>query len=154
MRSEDLESYLHETGADARILTFERGTRTVEAAEKRLGVSRERIVKTLVFTDESGEPILGIISGDRRMSEEKLARACGVQRVKIAHPTAVRDLTGYEVGAMPPIAHKRSMRVVIDPRVMSFSKVYGGGGTVNALLEISPRDIKRLTNAEVADISE
>ena len=37
---------------------------------------------------------------------------------------------------------------------MSFDKVYGGGGAVNALLEIDPRDIKRLTEAGVMDISE
>lgn len=37
---------------------------------------------------------------------------------------------------------------------MTFGRVYGGGGAINALLEIDPRDVKRLTKAEVVDISE
>jgi len=37
---------------------------------------------------------------------------------------------------------------------MSFDKVIGGGGGINTLLEISPVEIKRLTDGEVKDISE
>jgi len=37
---------------------------------------------------------------------------------------------------------------------MTFGRVYGGGGAINTLLEIDPRDIKRLTKAEVVDINE
>jgi len=39
-------------------------------------------------------------------------------------------------------------------KVMTFGRVYGGGGAINTLLEIDPRDIKRLTKAEVVDINE
>ena len=152
MSSEDLRRYLRKMGVDARILTFERHTMTVEAAERRLGVSRERIIKTIVFIDDKGNPVLGIVSGDKKVSSRKLARACGAREVRIARPSVVKELTGYEVGAMPPVAHKKPMRVFIDPKVMSFERVYGGGGAINALLEIRPEDIKRLTNAEIVDI--
>jgi prolyl-tRNA editing enzyme YbaK/EbsC (Cys-tRNA(Pro) deacylase) len=36
---------------------------------------------------------------------------------------------------------------------MSFDKVIGGGGEINALLEISSTDIRKLTNGEIRDIS-
>ena len=35
---------------------------------------------------------------------------------------------------------------------MTLDNVYGGGGKVNAILEIAPNDIKRLTNAKVENI--
>jgi len=104
--------------------------------------------------DEKGIPMVGIVTGDKKVSEEKLMKVYGARRVKIARPSAVKSLTGYEVGALPPVGHKRTVRTFIDPKVMTFDKVYGGGGAINALLEIDPRDIKRLTNAEVVDVSE
>ncbi|MFQ6065485.1 MAG: aminoacyl-tRNA deacylase [Candidatus Bathyarchaeia archaeon] len=154
MSREKLEFYLRREGVTAKILTFEAHTMTVEDAERQLGISRERIIKSMLFVDERGVPMFGIVTGDRKVSEKKLMEAFGAQRIRIARPSAVRSLTGYEVGALPPVGHKRSVRTFIDPKVMTFDKVYGGGGAVNALLEIDPRDVKRLTNAEVVDISE
>jgi len=108
----------------------------------------------VLFVDEKGVPMVGIVTGDKKVSEEKLVEVYGVRRVKIARPSAVKSLTGYDVGALPPVGYKRVIRTFVDPKVMTFDKVYGGGGTINALLEIDPRDIKRLTNAEVVNISE
>jgi Cys-tRNA(Pro) deacylase len=150
---EELETYLRKEGVTARILTFKDHTITVADAEKRLGVGRERIIKSLLFVDENDVPMFGIVSGDRRVSEQKLVIVVGARRVRIARPSTVKSLTGYEVGALPPVGHKTKIRTIIDPKVMAFEKVYGGGGATNALLEIAPRDIQRLTNAEVVDIS-
>mgnify|MGYP000144320299 CR=1 FL=1 len=153
MSCRGLESYLRNKGINARILTFEGHTITVEDAEKQLGISRERIIKSLLFIDENGSPILGITTGDRKISDKKLRKACGARKLKLADPQAVKVLTGYEVGALPPIGHKKPIRTFIDPKVMSFNRVYGGGGAINALLEIDPKDIQRISQAEIVDIS-
>ena len=153
MSCRGLESYLRNKGINARILTFEGHTITVEDAEKQLGISRERIIKSLLFIDENGSPILGITTGNRKISNKKLRRACGARKLKLADPQAVKVLTGYEVGALPPIGHKKPIRTFIDPKVMSFNRVYGGGGAINALLEIDPKDIQRISQAEIVDIS-
>jgi Cys-tRNA(Pro) deacylase len=150
---EKLEIYLRKERVTARILTFKNHTITVEDAEKRLGVDRRRIIKSMLFVDEKDVPMFGIVTGDRKVSEKKLMTVFGALRVKIARPSTVKSLTGYEVGALPPVGHKMKIRTVIDPKVMAFEKVHGGGGATNALLEIAPRDIRRLTNAEVVDIS-
>lgn len=149
----DLESYLQREGVKARILTFEKHTMTVEDAERQLGISRERIIKSMLFIDENGVPVLGIVTGDRKISDKKLRKACGARKLKLADPQTVKSLTGYEVGALPPVGHVKPIRTFIDPKVMSFGKVYGGGGAINALLEIDPRDIKRVSRAEVVEIS-
>ncbi len=154
MSRERLETYIRDSKINAKILVFDKPTRTVEDAERQLGVNRERIVKSVLFVDEKGIPLLAMVSGDRKVSEEKLARACGAPRIRVARPKAVKSLTGYEAGALPPIGHKKPIRTFIDPKVLSFEKVYGGGGAIYALLEIDPQDIKRLTKAEVMDVSE
>jgi Cys-tRNA(Pro) deacylase len=154
MSNEKLEAYIRDNDIDAKVLVFDKPTRTVEDAEKRLGISRERIIKSMLFVDEKGIAVLAIVSGDQKVSEKKLARACDASKVRVARPSAVKSLTGYEAGALPPIGHKKRIRTFIDPKVLGFVKVYGGGGAINALLEIYPQDVKRLTNAEVVDVSE
>lgn len=153
MSKEGLEVYLRERGVNARILVFKNPTITVEDAERQLGVFRERIIKSVVFIDENGEPILGIVAGDRMVDREKLAKACGARKVKIAPPDVAKNLTGYDVGALPPVGFRRDVGTFIDPKVLSFDKVYGGGGAINALLEIDTRDLVKLSNGKVVDIS-
>lgn len=87
------------------------------------------------------------------MDEKKLLVVCGARDIFLAPSEEVKRFTGYEVGALPPVGHKILIRTLIDPKVMTFDRVYGGGGEVNTILEIAPDDIKRLSNAKVEDIS-
>jgi Cys-tRNA(Pro) deacylase len=152
--SEDLKKYLRRMGIVARFFKFEENTMTVDATVNRLGISREKIIKSMLFIDDAGMPILCIVTGDKRVSEKKVAVACEAKKVRKASSAEVREFTGYEVGAVPPVGHKTQMRTLIDEKVMSFDKVVGGGGDINTLLEISPVEIKRLTNGKVENISE
>ncbi|MBO3803363.1 MAG: YbaK/EbsC family protein [Candidatus Brockarchaeota archaeon] len=152
--SENLREYLKREGVEARFLKFEEHTMTVEAAEQRLGVSREKIIKSMLFVDDKGSPVLGIVTGDRRVSAKKLAAACGAKKVRRADPDEVKRFTGYDVGAVPPVGHKARIRTFVDRGVMGRSRVIGGGGEVNVLLEIDPNEIKRLAGCEIVDISE
>jgi Cys-tRNA(Pro)/Cys-tRNA(Cys) deacylase len=72
----------------------------------------------------------------------------------MATPEDTKTIAGFEVGVMPPVAHKSRIVTVIDLKAMSFNKVYGGSGRAEALMEINPHDIAKLTDAKVADISE
>lgn len=127
---------------------------TVKAAGIRLGVSREKIIKSIVFIDEAGLPILGIVTGEKRVNEKKLAVTSDAKKVTRANSAQVKAFTGYDVGAVPPVGHKTQIRTFIDEKVMTFDRVIGGGGEINTLLEISPAEIKRLTMGDVKDISE
>ena len=153
MSSEDLKTYLKKMGVSTRFFRFAEHTMTVEAAELRLGVSREKIIKSMVFMDEAGHPMLGIVTGEKRVNEKKLAAVSGANKVTRANADQVKAVTGYGVGAVPPVGHKMQIRTFIDEKVMTFDRVIGGGGETNTLLEIRSADIKRLTMGDVKDIS-
>jgi Cys-tRNA(Pro) deacylase len=153
MSEESLKEFIQKSNIEAKILVFENLTITVEDAEKQLKVPKERIIKSILFIDENGIPILAIVTGDRKVDEEKLKNACKAKTIKIARPRAVKNLTGYEVGTIPPIGFKKHIKTFIDPKVFLYDKVYGGGGSINTLLEIKPQDIKKLTNGKIIDIS-
>lgn len=154
MSSEDLREYLERIGVNARFFRFQGHTMTVDAAVSRLGVNRGKIIKTMVFVDEIGLPILAIVTGEMRVSEKKLAAVCEARKVKRANSAQVKEFTGYDVGGVPPVGHKTQIRTFIDEKIMTLGKVIGGGGEINQLLEISPVEIKRLTKGQVKEISE
>lgn len=154
MSSKSLEEYLKRMNVEARFFKFKKHTMTVDAAANLLGVNREKIIKSILFINDAGLPIIGIVTGDKRVSEKKLSMVSGSKKIRKADSVEVKKLTGYDVGAVPPIGHKRQIKTFIDEKVMSLDKVVGGGGEVNTLLEINPAEIKRLTNGEVKDISE
>ncbi|MEM2921904.1 MAG: YbaK/EbsC family protein, partial [Candidatus Bathyarchaeia archaeon] len=100
MSRASLESYLRSNGVEFRILTFKEHTITVDDAVRQLKVPKERIIKSILFVDERGSPILGVVTGDRKVSEDKIAKVCGAKTLKKARSRAVRSITGYEVGAL------------------------------------------------------
>ena len=151
--SEDVKSYLNAGGVPYKLHIANGPTTTAQEAATRLQVPLPTIIKSIVFTDQGGAPVLAILTGDRRVDRKKLSSAVGASKVKIASAPDTKALTGFEVGAMPPFGHRKRIPTVIDHKVVSFSKVYGGAGTPDALIEIDPHDIVRLTEAIVADIA-
>jgi len=152
--AEVIKRYLDGHGVNYKLHAVNGPTVTAEEAATQLHVPLETIIKSILFTDEKQTPILAILTGDRRVDRMKLASAVGSSKVRVATPEATKELTGFEVGVLPPLAHKNRITTVIDKKVMSFSRVYGGSGTKEALMEIDPRDIARLTDAKIVDISE
>lgn len=152
--AEVIKHYLDGHGIDYRLHVVGGPTLTTQDAATQLHVQLERIIKSILFTDEKQTPILAILSGDKRADRKKLASVVGASKVRIGTPEVTKEFTGFEVGVMPPAAHKNRIITVIDQKVMSFNKVYGGSGSAEALIEIDPHDIARLNDAKVADICE
>jgi Cys-tRNA(Pro) deacylase len=149
-----VKNYLDKAGVGYKIHTANGPTVTAHDAAARLNAPLETIIKSIVLTAQDGSPMIAIVTGDKRVDRRKLSDAVGTSKVRIASAEDTKLFTGFEVGSMPPLGHRNLITTVIDRKVMSFSKVYGGAGTSDALIEIDPRDIAKLTDAKVADISE
>jgi Cys-tRNA(Pro) deacylase len=152
--SEMIKRYLDGHGVNYRLHVVGGPTMTAEDAATQLHVPLETIIKSILFTDEKQNPILAILTGDKKVDRKKLASVVGSSKVRISTPESTREFTGFEVGVMPPVAHKNRIMTVIDQKVTHFGKVYGGSGKAEALMEIDPRHIARLAEAKVAEISE
>jgi len=153
LMSEAVKNYLDKAGVDYRIHIADGPTMTAQDAATRLKVPLERIIKSIVFTTQEGSPLIAVLTGEKRVDRAKLSTIAGT-KVWIATAEDTKTLTGFEVGSMPPLGHKKRITTVIDSKVMSFSKVYGGAGKPDALIEIDPCDIAKLANAKIADICE
>ena len=80
-------------------------TRTAEEAAAACGVTVGQIVKSLVFLGaDSGKPYLLLVSGSNRVNEKGVAAHLG-EKLKRPDADAVRALTGYAIGGIPPFGH-------------------------------------------------
>lgn len=152
----DLMAWVRRRGVAARLVVPGAPTPTVPAAAAALGVRPEQVLKSLVFL-VSGAPRLVIAAGEDRVRYPALATAWGVGRrqLRMASPDEARSITGYAVGAMPPFGHRRPLETLVDARrIVSGRRVYAGGGTRSALLEIDTDELLRVTTARCAPLTD
>lgn len=147
---EELRSYLKEEDVDADFHEFSESTLTVEDSSELVDVDSERVVKSLVFRDTNGDFLVAVVPGDSRADEDKLSKVRGSQ-VRMAKAREVEEATGYKIGEVPPVFH--GLDTYVDSSVVDFKRVFAGGGSTHALVELNPEDIVSLTNAELVDIT-
>ena len=149
----NLSDFIREVRVDAEVIPLGVGTATVERAAEALGVTADRIIKSLLFRAKDGECVLVIAAGTARVDPKKLAAVTGVDRWRLAKPDVVQAVTGYPAGGTPPIGHATKLRVLMDAKAAALDVVYGGGGALNCMLRVRVADIRRLTGAEVHDLT-
>src|SRR3954469_7649270 len=110
---------LEEGGAVGEIRELGESTRTATEAAAALGVPVGAIVKSLVFAAD-GEPVLVLASGDHQVDTTAVARSLGAAKAGRADADLVRDATGFAIGGVPPVAHPRPLRTLIDTHLSTF----------------------------------
>jgi Cys-tRNA(Pro)/Cys-tRNA(Cys) deacylase len=118
----------------------------LEAAAK-LGVEPERVFKTLVVA-LAGDLSVAVVPVTRQLD----LRALG-KRAALADERAAERATGYVTGGISPLGQRRSLPTVVDESALGFDTVFVSAGRRGLEIELSPRDLVRLTGAEVARIT-
>jgi prolyl-tRNA synthetase len=89
------------------------GKKTVEEVAAFLGVTADRVVKTLIYETENGF-VAALVRGDREVNEIKLQNALGVEHLTLASEDKVRRATGSPVGYAGPVGLPADVRIVAD----------------------------------------
>lgn len=151
----ELEGYMQAHAVSGEILKLSVPTPTVEAAAQAVNAKPDQIIKSILFLVEQ-RPVLAIACGTSNIARRAIADVFGVgkKKVKLATPEMVLEISGYEVGAMPPFGHRQPLTTLIDRRVLEMPEAYAGGGAENALLRLNPQEIRRVAQAQVLDLLE
>ncbi len=123
-------------------------------ASKATGIDLHRITKNLVSKTKKGEYVLLVVPGDRRVDLKAAANALGTKKVRLMPFSEAEIISGYPPGGTSTIGHKTPMKVILDEELAGFETFYCGGGSRDRLLELRVDDVKQLTDAIVARISE
>jgi Cys-tRNA(Pro) deacylase len=142
-----------ELGLEIDVREFPEGTRTAEDAARAIGVDVGRIVKSLVFVAD-GQPVVCLVSGANRLDAVSLAREAQANKVRRADAEEARDVTGFSVGGVPPFGHRTKIPVYCDRDLLQYETIWAAAGTLRAVFSVSPADLVRACDAQVADLKE
>jgi prolyl-tRNA editing enzyme YbaK/EbsC (Cys-tRNA(Pro) deacylase) len=144
-------SFIRDAGADARIEEFSGGTPTAADAAVAAGCELDQIVKSLVLLCD-GRPVVALVPGDRRVDREKVARAAGAQKARIANAEEVEQATGFAPGGVAPFPLPSVETVLMDRTLLEHRLVWAGAGSPSHMVGIPPAELGRLARARPLDI--
>jgi Cys-tRNA(Pro) deacylase len=149
---EEVRQFLTSHGLETQIHSFTDSTENAYLAAEALGVELGQIVKSVVFLAD-GNPLLVLISGDMNVHTKKLKNLLGVRKVRIADAETVQAITGYPVGAVPPVAHRKRIPTYLDESLKRFAKIYPAAGTTQNMFSTTFDELLKLTAAELIDVA-
>jgi len=138
---------LSRLGVAAVVRRLDRPTRSAAEAAAAVGCDLGQIAKSLVFRGRlSRRPILVITSGANRVREAALTDLVG-EPIEQADADFVRQVTGFAIGGVPPLALASPMTTFFDEDLLHQTKIWAAAGTPDALFEIDSAELMRLCGA-------
>lgn len=104
-----------------------------------LAIDEHRVIKTLIFEDEAGDPLIILMHGDRSVSAKGLARALGRKTTRPCDPQVAQRHSGYQVGGTSPFGARRAMPVYVEASILALDRIIINGGKRGFLLEMAPQ---------------
>lgn len=139
-------------GPSFTVVEFDDSTHTAQEAADAVGCALAQIAKSILFRSQSGKAVLVVTSGANRVDEKKIRALLG-EKIERASPDFVKEMTGFEVGGVPPLAHARPCTVYLDEDLKSCSTLWAAGGTPNAVFEIGFDRLAALSGGTVAEVA-
>ncbi|HZF89530.1 Cys-tRNA(Pro) deacylase [Streptomyces sp.] len=122
-----------------------------EEAAEAMGVSPERVFKTLV-ADVDGNLTVAVVPVAGQLDLKALASAVGGKRATMADPALAERTTGYVRGGISPLGQRKKLPTVLDTSATSHETICVSAGRRGLEVELSPKDLTTLTNAVLAPI--
>ncbi|ELP67365.1 Cys-tRNA(Pro) deacylase [Streptomyces turgidiscabies] len=123
-----------------------------EEAAEAMGVSPERVFKTLV-ADVDGVLTVAVVPVAGQLDLKALATAVSGKRASMADPTLAERTTGYVRGGISPLGQRKKLRTVLDASADAHTTICVSAGRRGLEVELSPTDLTTLTQAVRAPIA-
>ncbi len=149
-----VEKRLRAAGLELEITLLPDAVRTAKAAADALGCAVGQIANSLIFRDrESGQAVLVMCAGDRRVDLDKVRRESGHDLGK-ADADFVRAQTGFAIGGVPPVAHASPLPTLLDGSIRRHAEIWAAAGTPESVFRMTPAELELLTGGNWLDIAE
>ena len=102
------------------------------------------VVRSLLFKGKSGSFTLLAVAGGGRADWGTLRKHLGERKLRMAEFDEVPEVTGYVVGAVPPVALPEEVRVLVDESLADFETVIIGSGVLGYALSLPQTDLHSL----------
>jgi Cys-tRNA(Pro) deacylase len=135
------------------VIVLEDSAKTAQEASSSLNCEVGAIVKSLLFKTEDYF-VLSLVAGDKRCSLNKLKKLINKKDISMASPKEVKTQTGYTIGGVSPVGHLKMIKIVIDSSLERFKDLYAAAGHPNCVFKIDFKNLQKITNGEIKEITE
>lgn len=126
--------------------------RTAVEAAAALGCSVAQIAKSIVFRRLADDAaVLVVASGSNRVDEAKVAALVGP--IGRADARFVRQMSGYAIGGVPPIAHATPPVTLLDQDLFALDALWAAAGHPHAVFRLTAAQLAELTGARAVDVA-
>jgi prolyl-tRNA editing enzyme YbaK/EbsC (Cys-tRNA(Pro) deacylase) len=150
--AQKVQDLLLSLGFNCTVIEHAESTRTAQEAADRAGCTLGQITKSLIFKGQtSHKPILVLTSGSNRVDEKRISEYAGEPIVR-ADADFVRAVTGFAIGGVPPLGHAQKMETYLDEDLLQYKTIWAAAGTPNAIFELTPDDLQKMTGGKIASV--
>ena len=148
-----VEKFLKDFNKNFNVIFLNTSAKTALEAASSLNCEVGAIVKSLLFRTEDTFTLC-LISGDKKASLKKIKKILNIKDASMASADEVKNITGFTIGGVSPIAHLNKIDIYIDQTLERFDDLYAAAGHPNCVFKINFEKLKKITNGLVRDISE
>lgn len=149
MRSE---KELRDRGIKFELINLTQAVHSVHDVQVACKCEASEVIKTLLFIGSS--PFMVIMPGDKRASISKIETLLGEQNLRMAKPTEVLAITGYNVGSVSPFGINTGVKQIADNSVRILKSLFMGSGKNDVLIKISQAEFDKAFQGKFAAISD
>jgi Cys-tRNA(Pro) deacylase len=144
--------YLRARNPRLNIIVLEENTGTAPLAAQALGTSVGQIAKSILFKTRQEQYLMVVSAGDVRLDSKAIKAAVG-DKVRMANPEEVLEVTGFHIGGVCPFALRQEIPIYMDESLKRFDIVYAAAGTAHTALPISYEELMRITGGRACKFS-
>ena len=148
-----VEKILKEFDQTQKVIILDTSARTALEAASSLSCEVGAIVKSLLFKTENTFTLC-LVAGDKKASLNKIKRSLSIKDALLADADDVKKITGYTIGGVSPVGHVNKIDILMDNSLERFNLLYAAAGHPNCVFKINFKDLQKITNGLIKEITE
>ena len=140
------------------VVTLPDAVRTAAAAAAALGVTPAEIANSLIFrahaADGTVSPMLILTSGAHKVDLAKVADLVDdVDHLDRADADFVLEATGFAIGGVAPVGHRRQVRTLVDVSLSRYRYVWAAAGHSHTVFRTTYEELLRVTAGHAIEVA-
>ena len=119
-----------------------------EEAALKLGISEDRVFKTLLVQLSSKELAVAVLPVSNQLSLKNIAACLKQKKAVMANKEDAQRSTGYLLGGISALGQKKRLKTIIDKSALSYDTIYISAGKRGLEIELNANDLAKLLNAQ------
>jgi Cys-tRNA(Pro)/Cys-tRNA(Cys) deacylase len=136
---------------------YDAGIESAVQVADAIGLPPEQVFKTLVVLPDqpNRKPMLVVIPGPNTLDLRTFAKGANLKKAKMASHAEAEALTGLQTGGISPLALiNKGFEVYLSSQAQSFDAIAVSAGQRGANIQLSVKELIKLTNARIVNLSE